>query len=104
MPSSSRNKASPEKRRKGREPRDFTQLGLDFMSASEYSNLPRKETDGMNQELFETLDKKVGALLEKYAALKDENARLMDENQRFQEEREGLKSRVDVILGKLEGI
>jgi len=104
MPSSSRNKASPEKRRRGREPRDFTQLGLDFMSVVEYSIVPRKEIDVMNQELFETLDNKVGALLEKYAALKDENARLTDENQRFQAEREGLKSRIDAILGKLEGI
>jgi cell division protein ZapB len=58
----------------------------------------------MNQELFETLDKKVGELLEKYMAVKEENSRLMEENQRFQAEREGLKSRVDTILGKLEGI
>lgn len=104
MPSSRRRKAVPGKGPSAQEPRDFTQLGLDFMSAVEYSNLPRKETEGMNQELFETLDMKVGALLEKYAALKDENARLLEENQRFQAEREGLKSRVDAILGKLEGI
>jgi len=58
----------------------------------------------MNQELFETLDKKVGELLEKYTALKAENARLAEENQRFLAEREGLKSRVDTILGKLEGL
>ncbi len=58
----------------------------------------------MNQELFETLDTKIGELLEKYAALKAENTRLSEENQRFLTEREGLKSRVDAILGKLEGI
>ena len=58
----------------------------------------------MNQELFETLDKKVGELLEKYMAVKEENSRLREENQRFQAEREGLKSRVDTILGKLEWI
>ena len=58
----------------------------------------------MNQELFETLDTKIGELLEKYAALKAENTRLSEENQRFLTEREGLKSRVDTILGKLEGI
>ncbi len=58
----------------------------------------------MNQELFETLDTKIGELLEKYAALKAENTRLSEENQRFLAEREGFKSRVDAILGKLEGI
>lgn len=58
----------------------------------------------MSQELFETLDSKIGELLEKYAALKQDNERLAEENQRFLAEREGLKSRVDSILGKLEGI
>jgi cell division protein ZapB len=87
-----------------REVCDFAQLGLDFMSACEYSNVPRKEIDAMNQELFETLENKVGNLLDKYTALKDENARLAEENQRLLSEREGLKSRVDAILGKLEGI
>jgi cell division protein ZapB len=104
MPSSRRDNSRPNHGRKGREPRDFTQLGLDFTSACGYIMTPRKETDEMNQELFETLDKKVGDLLERYTALKAENARLSEENQRFQAEREGLKSRVDVILGKLEGI
>ena len=86
------------------EPRDFAQLGLDFGTPNGYSDVPRKEKDKMNQELFATLDKKVGELLEKYTALKEENARLAEENQRFLAEREGLKSRVDTILGKLEGI
>jgi FtsZ-binding cell division protein ZapB len=42
--------------------------------------------------------------MEKYSALKAENARMNEEIQRFRSEREGLKSRVDSILGKLEGI
>src|SRR5690242_8295007 len=76
MPSSRRSKAGPGHAREGGEPRDFTQLGLDFAPACEYIIVPRKETDRMNQELFETLEKKVGDLLEKYVALKEENARL----------------------------
>ncbi|HIJ82191.1 MAG TPA: cell division protein ZapB [Desulfuromonadales bacterium] len=58
----------------------------------------------MDQELFEALENRVGVLVEKYASLKDENNRLAADNQRLQDEREGLKSRVDAILGKLEGI
>ena len=92
------------RRSKSREARDFTQLGLDFAPACDYSDVPRKEMDAMNQELFETLETKVGDLLDKYSALKDENVRLAEENQRLLSEREGLKSRVDAILGKLEGI
>ncbi|MDD2900739.1 MAG: cell division protein ZapB [Desulfuromonadaceae bacterium] len=58
----------------------------------------------MNYELFEALENKVNDLLEKYTALKNENQRLSEENHRYQSEREGLKSRVDAILGKLEDI
>ena len=104
MPFSGPDDSNPEQGFGTAEPRDFAQLGLDFGTTSGYSDVPRKETDKMNQELFETLDKKVGELLEKYTALKAENARLAEENQRFLSEREGLKSRVDTILGKLEGI
>ena len=104
MPSSRPDKTGSKKRREEREPCDFTQLGLDFSTAHEYSNFPRKETETMNHELFEALENKVNGLLEKYNSLKDENARLAEENQRLQSEREGLKSRVDAILGKLEGI
>lgn len=104
MPSSRPDKAGPKKRPKEHEPCDFTQLGLDFSTDCSYINVPRKETESMDQELFETLENKVNGLLEKYAALKDENSRLAEENQRLQSEREGLKSRVDAILGKLEGI
>jgi cell division protein ZapB len=104
MPSSRPDKPVSTKRRGANEPRDFAQLGLDFSAVSEYISVPRKETEPMNQELFETLENKISSLLEKYTALKDENNRLSDENQRLQTEREGLKSRVDAILGKLEGI
>lgn len=104
MPSSRSSKTGPGHDPRTREPRDFTQLGLDFASACGYGSVSRKETDTMNQELFETLDTKIGELLEKYTALKAENTRLSEENQRFLAEREGLKSRVDTILGKLEGI
>jgi len=58
----------------------------------------------MDQELFAALEKKVDDLLDRYSALKADNARLAEENQQLQSEREGLKSRVDAILGKLEGI
>jgi cell division protein ZapB len=104
MPSSRPDKAGSKKRRQENEPCDFAQLGLDFSTISEYSNVPRKETETMNHVLFETLENKVNVLLEKYSTLKDENKRLTEENQQLQSEREGLKSRVDAILGKLDGI
>ena len=104
MPSSRSDKAGSKKHRKEHEPCDFTQLGLDFSAACTYSNVPRKETETMNHELFEALENKVNNLLEKYTALKDENLHLTEENQRLQSEREGFKSRVDAILGKLEGV
>ena len=104
MPSSRPDKTGSKKRREKNEPCDFAQLGLDFSAVREYSIVPRKETETMNHELFEALENKVNGLLEKYAALKDENSRLTEENQRLQAEREGFKSRVDAILGKLEGV
>jgi len=104
MPSSRSSKDGSPARSAANEPRDFAQLGLDFSDASDYSNVPRKEIETMNQELFEILENKVNGLLEKYTALKDENNRLAEENHRLQSEREGLKARVDAILGKLEGI
>ena len=104
MPSSRPDRAGPKKRPAEDEPCDFAQLGLDFSAACEYSNVPRKEMETMNHELFEALENKVNGLLEKYTALKDENSHLAEENQRLQSEREGYKSRVDAILGKLDGI
>lgn len=104
MPSFRPDKDGFCKHPKANEPRDFTQLGLDFSLASEYISVPRKEIENMNHELLEALENKVNDLLEKYNALKDENNRLAEENHRIQSEREGLKSRVDAILGKLDGI
>lgn len=86
------------------EPRDINQLGLDFSPVAQYSVAPRKETEVMNQELITRLENRINEVVEKCAALKQENARLSEEIGRFAAEREGLKSRVDVILGKLEGI
>lgn len=58
----------------------------------------------MNHELFELLDSKVSDLLEKYRAVKEENSRLVEEIERFKVERDGFKSHIDAILGKLDGI
>lgn len=58
----------------------------------------------MNQELIEVLEKKIGDFVEKYSVLKEDNARLNEEIQRLLSDREGIKSRVDAILGKLDGI
>jgi cell division protein ZapB len=58
----------------------------------------------MNQELIDVLETKIGVILEKYNDLKEENAMLHDEIQRLTNDREGIKSRVDAILGKLDGI
>jgi len=101
--------SKPEKatRRKGKvatELCDFNQLGLDFVCATSYSVPLRKETELMNQELLEVLEKKIGDVVEKYSALKEENARLHEEIERLSNDREGIKSRVDAILGRLDGI
>ncbi|BCS56044.1 hypothetical protein GSbR_14070 [Geobacter sp. SVR] len=104
MPSSRPDKTVPEGGCQATESSDFRQLGLDFRPSDGYSQAPRKEDRGMNQELFERLDSRITELVEKYASLKEENARLAEENQRLLSEREGLTARVDAILGKLEGL
>ncbi len=58
----------------------------------------------MESELFERLEEKIGNLLNSYAALKEENWLLIEERARMQQEREELKSRIDTILSKLEGV
>ena len=83
---------------------DFNQLGLDFVRAASYSKPFRKETELMDQELIEVLEKKIGELVDKYTVLKEENARLNEEIRRHSSDREGIRSRVDAILGKLDGI
>jgi len=104
MPSSTPDKSRSRKRRTLEEPHDINQLGLDFTLPAEYSVAPRKEIEPMNQELIEVLENRINEIVEKYGALKTENASLTEEIQRLTSEREGLKSRVDAILGKLEGI
>ena len=104
MRSSRPEKTDRPGRRAGREARNFGQLGLDFTSVPEYSNVPRKEILAMNHELFESLDSKVSDLVEKYRALKEENSRLVEEVELFKMERDEMKSRIDAILGKLDGI
>ena len=104
MPSSKPDKAGYKKRRPVEEPHDISQLGLDFLPSAEYSSPPRKEVKLMNQELIEVLENRITEIVEKYSVLKKENASLSEEIQRLASEREGLKSRVDAILGKLEGI
>ena len=101
------SKPEKENRQKGNvttELCDFNQLGLDFVCAASYSKPIRKETELMNQELIELLEKKIGDIVEKYSTLKEENARLNKEIERLSNDREGIKSRVDAILGKLDGI
>jgi cell division protein ZapB len=58
----------------------------------------------MNTELFETLEEKIGSLINRYAALQEEHQRVLAENAQLLQEREGLKGRVDAILSKLEGV
>ena len=103
MPSSRPDQAAAKQRRMTGEARDFTQLGLDFTAFGGYSEVPRKEVCAMDKELFAALEKKVDDLLDKYSNLKADNVRLAEENQRLLSEREGFKSRIDTILGKLEG-
>ena len=104
MPSSKSEKRQGKKQKAVAELCDFNQLGLDFVPAASYSVPPRKEIEPMNQELIEILENKIGNIVEKYCALKEENARLNEEIQCLLDDREGIKSRVDAILGRLEGI
>jgi cell division protein ZapB len=104
MPFSKPEKPSRRKGKSANELHKINQLGLDFVPPPSYSVHPRKETELMNQELIEVLEKKIGDIVAKYTALKEENTRLNEEIQRLSQDREGIKSRVDAILGKLDGI
>jgi cell division protein ZapB len=104
MPFSKPEKTGPRKGKNITELCDINQLGLDFVRAASYSEPLRKETELMDQELIEVLEKKIGNLVEKYSVLKEENVRLNEEIQRLSNDREGIRSRVDAILGKLDGI
>ena len=58
----------------------------------------------MDSELLDALEERIASLLAGYALLKQENQSLRTENSRLSEERDGFKSRIDLILKKLEGI
>jgi len=104
MPSSRHKRRHMRTGRRSEEPHEFNQLGLDFIVASAYISTPRKENEPMDQELIDVLEKRIGDIVEKYNVLKEENNRLNADLARLSSDREGLKSRVDAILGKLDGI
>ena len=58
----------------------------------------------MDVELLGRLEKKLEELLIAYTGLKQENVRLNEENRRLIEDRNVIRSRIDLILEKLEGI
>ena len=58
----------------------------------------------MDTELFAALEERIESLLVEYNSLKRENQSLKEENRRLAEEREDFKTRIDLILRKLEGI
>ncbi|GFO62023.1 hypothetical protein GMST_43480 [Geomonas silvestris] len=58
----------------------------------------------MSVNLFEELEDRIGSLLQSLDELKLENGRLQQENERLNLERGDLKSRVDAILKRLEGV
>ncbi len=58
----------------------------------------------MNNELLESLEYRINEFLEKYHSLKSRNSELAEENEKLKLERESLRSGVDSILSKLEGI
>lgn len=58
----------------------------------------------MDSELLDALEERIAGLLAGYNKLKQENQSLRTENNRLSEERDGFKSRIDLILKKLEGI
>lgn len=58
----------------------------------------------MSDDLFNELEKRVVSLINVVDALKIENVKLKSENDRLAAEKVGLKSRIDAILKKLEGV
>jgi len=58
----------------------------------------------MSNELFDELEGRIIFLMNAIDELKLENGRLKEENGRLNEERVGVKSRIDSILKKLEGV
>lgn len=58
----------------------------------------------MSDDLFNELEKRVVSLINVVDTLKIENVKLKSENDRLAAEKVGLKSRIDAILKKLEGV
>ncbi|QWV96623.1 hypothetical protein KP003_15315 [Geomonas nitrogeniifigens] len=58
----------------------------------------------MSDELFNELEGRIISLINVVDELKLENDRLKNENDRLNGERAGLRSRIDSILKKLEGV
>ncbi len=58
----------------------------------------------MDTDLLDALEGRIATLLAEYKAVKLENQSLKEENGLLLEERDGFKTRIDLILKKLEGI
>jgi cell division protein ZapB len=58
----------------------------------------------MDEKLFDALEDKIEFLLREFSSTKQENTQLKEQNQKLLAEREVLKSRIDAILLKLEGV
>jgi cell division protein ZapB len=58
----------------------------------------------MSADLFEELEGRITSLLQSLDGLKLENGRLRQENDRLCEERGNVKSRIDSILKRLDGV
>lgn len=58
----------------------------------------------MSAELFDVLEGRIVSLMDAMNELKLENGRLRQENDRLNEEKGGVKSRIDSILKRLEGV
>ena len=56
----------------------------------------------MDMLLFQELEEKIERLVREHAALKQDYLSLQEENRRLLTERDGVKSRIDAILRKLE--
>ncbi len=58
----------------------------------------------MTSNRFVALEERVERLLHHYSLLKRENERLAEENRKLTAERDEIRSRIDVMLQKLEGL
>lgn len=58
----------------------------------------------MSADMFEKLEEQVVMLLDTLGDLKRENLLLKQENEQLMSERSGLKTRIDSVLRRLEGV